>query len=155
MFYPIISEDAVLAINLARSYIEKEGPEWLDKRECKYSQTIKKFLLETSAGVVAAPGGDLDVPDLFEGNDEPEVLDRQIQKILNRMDAMEAQLGGMEPNEKLAFFKTRTTLLEKLINLREKTTNLKEMSDFKAKIIGFLDEICTPDQITNLMERLK
>ena len=152
MFYPVISEDAVMAINLARSYIAKEGPEWLDKRECKYSPTIKKFLTES---VVTGVGVPAEVEDLFEGNDEPEVLDRQIQKVLNRMDAMEAQLGGMEPNEKLAFFKTRTALLEKLITLREKTNNLKEMSEFKATIITFLDEICTPDQITELMERLK
>ena len=143
-----------MAINLARSYIAKEGPGWLEARECKYSPAIKKFLTE-NAGVTAGTAAPEEVEDLFEGNDEPEVLDRQIQKIINRMDAMEAQLGSMEPNEKLQFFKTKTALTEKLITLREKTNNLKEMTEFKAKIITFLDEICTPDQITQLMERLK
>lgn len=154
MFYPIISEDSVLAITLARNSIEKNGPEWLDRRDCKYSPAIKKFLTEitqpsVSGGVVA------EVEDLFEGNDEPEVLDRQIQRVINRMDAMEATLPNLEPNEKIAFFKAKTALLEKLITLREKTNNLREIAEFKAKIIAFLDEICSPDQITELMGRLK
>ena len=149
-FYPELSEDSVLSIKLVMQMLEKD-PEYLDAKECQYSPTVKEFLRG-----VAAPKGMLEIPDLFEGgmNDEPEVLDRQIQKILNRMDAMEGELGGFEPNERMTFFKTRTAMLEKLISLREKVTNIREMMDFQAIVLATLEEVSSPEQIKTFMERL-
>lgn len=148
MFYPTISDDSIATLKLAQSFLTKEGPEWLNKKECPYGELVKTFLRD-SMGVG-------EVVDLFENaDDEPEVLDRQIQKVLNKMDAMENQLASLEPNEKLAFFKTRTALLEKLITLREKVTNLREMSEFKGTVVKGLEDICTREQILQFMERIK
>lgn len=147
-FYPEISEDSVLSVKLVLQLLEKDG-EYLDSKECMYSSAVKDFLRSASA-----PKGLADIPDLFGGDDEPEVLDRQIQRILNRMDAMEGELSGFEPNERLSFFKTRAAMLEKLVSLREKVTNIREMMDFQAIIMGTLEEVCSPEQIKTFMERL-
>lgn len=148
-FYPDITEDNILSLKLVVQMVTKD-PEYLDRKDCPYSDMMKDFL----RGILTVV--DAEIPDLFEGglSDEPEVLDRQIQKILNRMEAMEHELRSFEPNERMAFFKTQTSLLEKLVTLREKVTNQREMMSFQAVVISTLEEVCDADQIKTFMERL-
>lgn len=151
--YPGLSEDVVLTLKLVKAGMDQYGDDYFDDAECPYSEATKKFLrgfLEDGRSVVE------DVANIFDGDDvvEVEVLDVQIQKILSRMDAMEKELGGMEPNERLNFFKTRTALMEKLINMREKTENLRMLSEFKAVVVSVLEDVCDADQIGEFRKRL-
>lgn len=151
--YPGLSEDVVLTLKLVKAGMDQYGDDYFDDAECPYSEATKKFL---RGFLVKGIGGVEDVENIFVGEDvvEVEVLDVQIQKILSRMDAMEKELGGMEPNERLNFFKTRTALMEKLINMREKTENLRMLSEFKAVVVSVLEDVCDADQINEFRRRL-
>lgn len=155
--YPGLSEDVILTLKLVKAGMDQYGEDYLDDAECPYPEATKKFLRGLLVGVGGGVGvGVEDVANIFDGEDvvEVEVLDVQIQKILSRMDAMEKELGGMEPNERLNFFKTRTALMEKLITLREKTENLRMLSEFKAVVVSVLEDVCDADQIGEFRKRL-
>lgn len=154
MRYPHIDEGTIITMKIVGEMVRTEGSSYLDDKACPYTKLVKDYFRDLASGVGVGVG---DVEDLFAGSedDEPEVLDRQIQKVLNKLNAMEGEVGSFEPNERLAFFKTRTMLLEKLILLREKVVNIKELRIFQAIVMEFLEDICTKDQIAELIGRLK
>lgn len=145
MFYPTIKDETVLMLNVVVQNVEK-NPSYLTSPECPYSDVIKKFFQRT--GVEAPP------VDIFAGEDELQVIDTQIFKIINDLESFGQALGTEDVTEKLAYFKTKTVLFEKLISMRERAFSLKELNEFRSAILGFMNEVCTKDQVTDLMHRL-
>lgn len=143
-FYPNIKEDMIPVLSLVFQNLQKD-PSYLNSPECPYSEKLKDVFrkFETTKSV-----------DIFEGNDELLVMDQQIQKIINDLEGVASALGSADHQEKLNYFKTKTSLFEKLISMKERVYNLKELNEFRSIILAFLDEICTKDQITDLMKRL-
>lgn len=144
-FYPAIKDDTILTLQLVVKSLEKD-PQFLDHPDCPYSEVAKAYFLSTTVkGTVV---------NLFEGEDEVEVIDTQIQRVLSDLEAMGPQMARAETNERLAYFKAKTTLLEKLINMKERVFNLKELSDFRSTLISAIEDLCTKDQISDFMKRL-
>jgi hypothetical protein len=146
-FYPIIKDEAVMTMQIVVQSLEKD-PGYLDSPECKYSEVVKAFFRRSAAPTTLA------TVDLFDGEDDLKVIDSQIQKVLSDLEAMGAQMKSAEPNERVNYFKAKTTLLEKLVTMKEKVFNLKELNDFRNTLIATLEDICTKDQITAFMQRL-
>lgn len=146
-FYPTIRDEMAVALNaVAQNLIQ--DPSYLDHPECPYSPAVKAFFrsrIEASSG----PG-----IDIFAGEDELIVLDTQIIKVINDLEKFGNTLTSDDVAEKMAYFRTKTSLIEKLVTMRERLANLKEISDFRQIILAFMNEVCTKDQITNLMHRL-
>jgi len=146
MFYPKIREDEILKLNVVVKSLEKD-PTYLDHPDCPYPDTVKDFFRKQAAPV--------EVEDLFGGDEEKEILiDRQVEQLINDLEAFSKQLTNADHSEKLQYFKTKTTLLEKLVTMRERVFNLKELNEFRGTILAFMDEVCTKDQVTELMKRL-
>lgn len=142
--YPTVRDETILALTpvLKRS---KQDPSYLSDPECPYSELVKDFFRQFQSA---------EKIDLFEGKEELLVIDEQIHAIINDLEGVAAHLGNADHSEKLNYFKTKTSLLEKLVSLRMQTNNLKEINEFRSVILAFLDEVCTKDQITDLMKRL-
>jgi len=144
-YFPNISEDQILLINrVARSLAD--NPNYLDDNACTYSQPIRDFFKKH-----AARGAE--VEDLFEG-DQVVAVERQIQKLINDLEAYGNSLGADDASEKLQYFKTKNSLLEKLLNNLERSANLKQINEFRQIVIQFMDEVLTKDQITDFMKRI-
>lgn len=143
-YFPNISEDQILLINRVFRSIS-ENPDYLSDPKCPYSQTVKDFFLKQ------VPSGD--APNLFEG-DEVVAIDKQIQKLMNDMEAYGQGLGPGDSSEKLQYFKTKNSLIEKLLTNKERVTNLKQINEFRSIIIQFMDEVLDKDQITDFMKRI-
>jgi len=145
-FYPTLREEVILTMNIVVQKMDAD-PSYLDHPDCPYSDTTKAFFrkkVSTEAAVI----------DLFEGDDDLLVIDQQIQQVINDLEAFSKTLTSADHSEKLAYFKTKTTLLEKLVGMKERVFNLKELNEFRMTILAFMDETCTKDQITDLMKRL-
>lgn len=144
-FYPNITEDQIHLINsVFRKTAEDEN--YLTSPQCPYPEVVKQFFnkqITTAAGTV----------NLFEG-DESEALDAQIKQVINDLEQYGKSLSSEDTSEKLQYFKTKTALLEKLLTMRERTFNIKEIHVFRTTIMQFLSEVCTADQITDIMTRL-
>lgn len=58
-------------------------------------------------------------------------------------------------NERIAVMKLRTTLLEKLIMLRDKATNMRKVSAFMSTVMTVMDELLDDDQRQLFMKRIE
>lgn len=144
-YFPNISEDQVLLINrVMRSLVE--NPDYLNDPKCTYSAPIREFFAKHTKTVVG-------VQDLFEG-DEVVAVERQVQKLINDLEQFANQLTTDDTSEKLQYFKTKTTLLEKLLTHLERAANLKQINEFRSIVIQFMDEVLDKDQITKFMQRI-
>lgn len=145
-YYPAIREEQIMTLNVVVQKLTAD-PTYLSHPDCPYSDVVKTFFRAVSAPAAAE--------NPFDGTEDYNVvLDKQIEQVIADLDTFVAGNPGLEANEKLAYFKTKTSLVEKLIGMKERVQNLKELSEFRGTVLGFLDESCTPDQITDLMKRL-
>lgn len=145
-YFPNISEDQILLINRVFKNIE-DNPEYLNNPDCKYSETVRRFFATRAAAGAAAV-------DLFGEGDEVVAVEKQIQKLLNDLEDYGQKLGVGDSSEKLQYFKTKNSLLEKLLNNLERAANLKQINEFRSTVIQFMDEILSKDQITDFMKRI-
>ena len=144
-FYPTLKDEQILLLNVIVQSLKKD-PNYLNAPECPYSETIKSFFRNQQ--------GPVEVIDLFDGEDQILILDKQIEKLLNDLEAFAGTLMDADHSEKLQYFKTKTVLIERLIAMKERIVNLKELNDFRGAVIQLLDEVCTKDQITQFMKGL-
>lgn len=57
--------------------------------------------------------------------------------------------------ERMSYFRVATSLLEKLIGMRERANNVKRVSQFYSTVLGVMEEVLEPEQITEVRNRLK
>jgi hypothetical protein len=83
-----------------------------------------------------------------------DVIEREIKELINKIKVFGDEMGNLEPNEKIQFFKASTGLLEKLISFKERTLNLKKMKEFQALVIDVMSDVLTGDERTEVLKRL-
>lgn len=152
-FFPPIKDEQLMVVTIVLKKLES-NPSYLDDPDCPYSPSVKTFFRDFKAKKLAADPEAMIAPNLFENKDETEVLDKQLQRIISDLDHMQNTLGAADVSDRLALLKAKTSLIEKLIGLRERVYNLRELTDFRNLIIAGLEEICTKDQITQFMKNL-
>lgn len=148
-FYPDLKEANLMPLKAILAQIER-FPDLLDQPECPWSEEVKALIRPILKPVSGLPNIEID---LNEGR--PEAIEAQILGLMADLRTMKQGMGAKDHAEKIQFYKLMTTLVEKLIALRERTMNLREMSEFQTLILQFLDEVCSKDQISELMARLK
>lgn len=62
---------------------------------------------------------------------------------------------NMDDSDQMSYYRTSTALLEKLLGLQEKARNIKAMSDHHRTVLDFIEEVCSPTQVTEFLKRLK
>ena len=142
-YFPNINEDQILLINRVFRSIS-ENPEYLNDPDCFYSETVRDFFRKTGA---AAPVAAVET-------DEVAGVEKQIQSLLTDLEAYGKTLGPTDSSEKLQYFKTKNSLIEKILTNLERASNLKQINQFRDIVIQFMDEILEKDQITEFMKRI-
>lgn len=67
----------------------------------------------------------------------------------------EVQFDAESPTEKISYFKTVSNLLEKLVSLQERALGLKSVHEFHKAVMNVMEEVLTPTQRTDVMEKLQ
>lgn len=145
--FPNISEDQVLLIRRVLRTIN-ENPDYLSSPKCPYTDLVKEFLAEQSRA------GTGEGTDMFSEGNDVDVIDKQIKKLMSDLETYGQGLQSGDTSEKLQYFKTKNSLIEKLLTNLERAANLKQVNEFRSIVIQFMDEILTPDQITTFMQRI-
>jgi hypothetical protein len=148
LFYPTLTDASLLPVKAVLAQA-KHHDGYLDRDECPYPGSVKDLLRQVLAPAKVV----VDEVDFDEA--KPEAMRLQILRLMRELRDMRDQLGSKDHSEKLAYLKLYPVLIEKLIGLEERATNLKTMSEFQSTILQFLDEICDKDQRTELMKRLR
>ncbi len=66
-----------------------------------------------------------------------------------------AQPSGDEPAAQMGYFRTATSLLEKLLAMSERANNLKQVSDFYQLIMDIMESVLSASDRTAVMEKLQ
>jgi hypothetical protein len=120
----------------------KEAPGLLDMPECPYSNEMKQFIRKLAG---AGNGKTVETADLEE----------EARQLYDELTEFGQELTTDDVSERMAWFRTRTNLLEKILSIKERTRTLKQMGEFEERVIGILEDVMTADQRTEVMARLK
>jgi hypothetical protein len=145
--YPSISDALATSLTVVAKGLEADLG-YLDKPTCPYGPALK-------AALRSFRGGSGPAVDIFAQNvGELDVIEREIKELINKIKVFGDEMGNLEPNEKIQFFKASTGLLEKLISYKERTLNLKKMKEFQALVIDVMSDVLTGDERTEVLKRL-
>lgn len=88
--------------------------------------------------------------------DDMEAIDipGEVGALFRELQDEKLKLGTKDNAEKMAYFRTATSLLEKLISLKERAYNVHQVGQFYATVLAVMEEVLTIDQIGGVRERL-
>ena len=144
--YADITYESVFNIYTAIQNIKRDKS-YLDKSP--YSEPVKKALclligLNESKGdsnsKEALTAGDLDI------RKESEILYYQTKTLLDSRE--------LDDKDKASILKTATTLLEKLLNILERSENIQHMRDFETRVLQIMKKV-TPEQREQFIKELQ
>ena len=121
----------------------KHNKGYLDDPDCPYSEHVKNLLRST-------------VQEIEEIEDLEDLdLVHESSRLLKELKLQKDKLGEQDHTEAMAYYRTSTQLLEKLITYQERANSVKRISEFYATVMGVLEEKLEPEQITEVRNRLK
>lgn len=123
----------------------RHTPGYLDSPLFPFSEKVRTFLKERAEVTVIEDLDDLEELDLVY---ESTRLFRELKDAKDRF-------GESDHTEAMAYFRTSTSLMEKLVTMRERANNIKQISTFYGLVLGAMEEMLEPGQITELRNRLK
>lgn len=122
-----------------KSYIEKSP----------YSEPVKKALNLIVGSVEStkssSSSGDVSASDL-DIRKESEILYHQTKALLNSNE--------LDDKDKASVLKTATSLLEKLLNILERSENIQHMRDFETRVLQIMKKV-TPEQREQFIKELQ
>lgn len=145
-YYPDVDPEGVWALELVlRS--AKDDPTYL--LESPYDDEVVAALQRIVGQVEQMLDEELD------GADKWTRLEVETRRLFDALMAEQAMIGDRENAEKMAFFRTATSLLDKLVGIQERAANLKQVSLFHTTVLTVMEDILDAGQRTEVLERLK
>ncbi|WP_304634085.1 hypothetical protein [Pseudoalteromonas sp.] len=166
--YPTFTPKAVESLLLLQKILLKD-PEAITNPECPYDNKIKHCLntllvigatrsdpenlkkLNQQMDSTTKPNAETESIDLDQDID----IETESKRLYNQIRHKTQNLKGLEMNEQLQLFKTATSLLEKLLAVNEKSSNLDKFDAFKIYMIQSMDRYLTPAQKTDFVDELE
>lgn len=153
-FYPVVSsEESQRFTTLLK--LAAADPTYLISEHCPYSAELRAAILTLRPDAAAKAPRAPRTTAVTEGMDKWQKLEIEVRELFEELKDAAADIGQSDIAEKMTYFRTATSLIDKLVGLQERAAGLRQLSEFQNMILQFLDELCTPDQRTELMERLK
>lgn len=152
-YYPPIDKATLKNIEVVRQLSAEHPAYWLTS---PYSGEVELFVKKWFPTVQEAPKKveekpvDITIP---EGSARWEMLYRESHVLYTDLKA--AGVGMTEISEKNAYYRTATSLLEKLIALQERSLGLKQIHEFQASVMDIMESVLTQNQRNEVMEKLR
>lgn len=174
-FYPDLTTEDLMNIQILLDQIGK-FPDYLMRDECPWKKDVLGVVQKLMEGQYGYGRRDVDgdsdhgsgnhvgggadvgagISTFFaEGVDQHDAMVREIDRIYTDALKMERQLDVTDASEKIQLMKTRTQLLQKLVDLRGAVMNLKALSDFQSVVLETMQDVLTVDQRTDFMKRIE
>lgn len=147
IFYPPINQQQIALI----SRLYEAHPNYFDRPECPYSKEVKEAFKKT--GMVH----DFDTHNISELPNSDNMLE-QINQLMYELKNYGQSINSEETtsaSDRNTYFRLSVTLLEKLVDIKEKIGKIKDYEVFTTAVLDVMDRILTPDQRTEVMEKLE
>ena len=128
----------------------KEQPDYLNSVECPYGQMEMELLRKLSG-----PPGATATADTETRSDNFEDLDIEAETLRTLKDLISHEPDYTDATAVQGYFRTKTALLGKLHELKDRAKNQKSIGEFYGAVLGILDDLCSPGQKAEFRERLK
>lgn len=145
-YYPNIPEDAVKNLVVALK-LAAEQSDYLTNQECPYGHVVGNFI-QSKLGSAPAP------PPTKGAVSASEVLDLEVELIQTYNNMKDEKPSKEDAASLQGFYRTRTSLLTKMVELQERVKNQKSIGEFYSVVLNILEEIATPTQRTIFAEKL-
>lgn len=87
-------------------------------------------------------------------SDQEEVAE-SARELLSQLKVLGEGETGLDTQTKIQIIKTKATLMEQLVKLRERWMNVKRQSQFHAVVIGILDDLLAENDRAEFLRRLE
>lgn len=149
-YYPPLDEKTILALQTVQALAQQHPSYWL---AAPYSGKVQMILEPLLRGAKQTP---VDQPTSVVA---PKRADEEDWEFLYResralYDGLQTAKGSLEGSELMAYYRTSTSLLEKLLGMQERANNLKHVSDFYQVVMDIMESTLTGDQRTQVMQKL-
>jgi len=150
VFYPSLPEGTTFALDVILQRLA-EDPEFL--QQSPYSPD-EIAVLEKFTGIGSTMEDEAEEID-FEGLDKWDLLEKESRSLFKALTDAGKILDHKDNSEKMAYFRTATSLLEKIVAIQERTANLKAIHHFHTTVLTIMEDELSAAQRTNIIDRLK
>lgn len=145
MYYPEITNplDLLPALKLIKRKVDEDS-QYLLNSDCPYPSDLAYYLsnMMVEANQEVSSGDEIDV-------------EREAITLFNDMKTFKKDLTHADTSERASMFRTLTSLMEKIINVKERASALHNFQAFESIIFETIDGYLDPQQRTELFDRLK
>ncbi|WKV22007.1 hypothetical protein Phage2-1_00006 [Achromobacter phage 2-1] len=153
--YPELGERAEWALGIIAT-LGTENADYFTHQDCPYEgRTL--ILLQAMCQTHKEPP-QAAVPTTVSDDEVASIdttLEHDLLAVLKDLKHHGASLTNVDQTEKMSYFRTITSLLEKLTMLRERAVGVKQVKEFEGAVLGVMEDVLTPEQRTQVMDGLR
>lgn len=151
--YPSIDPTSLVQFRVIASELDQDQG-YLDLPDCPYDDNLKIFLRRLAPNQVESA----DVQGtsfLGKHGNKWEVLENESADLYKQLKDFREKLSVGDVAEQMSFFRTATSLLEKIITINERAMGLKHIHEFQEGVLQVIEEVLSTSQRTTVMARLR
>tara|TARA_X000001388_G_scaffold52616_5_gene38367 strand:- start:3711 stop:4196 length:486 start_codon:yes stop_codon:yes gene_type:complete len=150
-FYPELSPALRTTLNTWKKLIESD-PEYLNDEDCPYSGPdidLLKSLFESAPKATSVTASDVEDPN--------EVPDFEIEalQLYRDMKNFKSDLNARDTSEMTSTFRTMVSLMEKILDVQERASGIKQFGVFKTFILDMMERYLDPSQLSEFVDEMK
>lgn len=142
--YPTITDAQLVPFRALEAQLGP-FPDLLDRQDCPYPPHIRTLVRRLIGEHVG--------PIVDEAMDDDDLVQETI-NLYREIQRSSTTFNTSDPKDKMAVFKTSADLLTKLVALREKAVNIRQMSQFQKSVVELLESVLEPAQRSEFVEKL-
>lgn len=158
--YPEITDHAAWAFKTILT-LASEDVMYLRSPDCPYDAQIKNIF---DRAIAFGNGSSEEEKESTEAKhpstpvSEEEIdstLAEDLYTVFTELKNYGKSISSSDQTERMAYFRTATSLLERLVNARERALGVKQIKDFQDTVLTIMEDTLSTDQRTEVMERLR
>lgn len=124
-----------------------DDPKYLDGRVCPYDKPTRELLkqlvpdpiVQATLGTAGEERGQVGRPKKQAALPMDE-LEKEFNELRTEIQQLKTDAVGLEPNERIQVVKTRAALVEKILSMKERITNINRINKFTALVIQTMED---------------
>tara|TARA_Y100001001_G_scaffold138359_1_gene140493 strand:- start:10694 stop:11197 length:504 start_codon:yes stop_codon:yes gene_type:complete len=158
--YPAIS---LTELEKIKNVVEQaqNDPKYLDGRTAPYDkktrELLKSFVLDPIVAATIEPGvqkGKVGRPKK-QGLISMSELEKEFDELRGYINDLKKNVKGLEPHEQIQVVKTHAALIEKILSMKERISNINKVDKFMAVVIELMETELPQESRLRVIEKLE
>ena len=150
-FYPDLPPTLFSTLNTWKKLIQ-EDPHYLEDDTCPYEPNEVELLQELFGNPAS---GTSIAPYIPEDLDEVPDFETEALQLYRDMKEFKTKLSTSDTSEMTSTFRTMVSLLEKILDVQERASGIKQFGGFKTFILDSMERYLSPQQKSEFVEEMK